>query len=145
MASKRWQYPIKAEVISIEGEGITLDKWFSRTSEPVRKLFVPFYYPYSDFRTDLAIISIETITLDKWYQPLSEPIRAIFKFQPDYSFWNTQTPLSVFEWYLPTIEPIKEKLKAYYITPVAFQETIVEAPVEAVGAYIPIFRPRRRR
>jgi len=74
---RRWQYQSLAEPVSttISGpEVITVDKWQSPASVPVRRS----RFVSAIFAVSLAFVAlvptVEAITLDKWNQPISQPV-----------------------------------------------------------------------
>ena len=74
--AKRWQYPIKADVIfiGVPPEAITLDKWFILSPDPLRKKpHVAAFTHYLSFVSPIAVP--EEVTLDKWFTQCSEPIK----------------------------------------------------------------------
>lgn len=80
----RYSYPYLSwdtETLSAIGESITLDKWYSRLSEPVRVEPRTTYYPPFEIDSNL-LTQLEGISLDKWYIELDRP--TLPKFNPYY-------------------------------------------------------------
>lgn len=117
------------------GDVVTLDKWYSPLTEPVRvKPRIDASHDRSDwFDYFVSAIDIpETITLDKWHSPLSQPYPSVR--------WATEFPQPVTDaesltqpeetllvkWHQPLSEPVRVK-KPLPIAAYPYFETDAEA------------------
>ena len=118
MAVKRWQYQIKADVVFIE-EGITLDKWFTQVSEPIKPAGNHNHITVGFF--DFSGLSWpEQVLLDKWFVKTSEPVLPKFRSYY-YPFLDFRTELAIAaetitvdKWFNPLSEPVLPRFKPYY-------------------------------
>lgn len=116
----QWQYQSKVEVLTTEKEQIFLDKWFVRTSEPVRDL-TRWQYTYPGkffFETPMDVV----VTMDKWFQLFPERVER--KENRSYVYPNEfiyiEPIINVVDldsWFRQTSEPIRIKENRNWIYP----------------------------
>lgn len=117
-----FQYQSKVEVLTTEGEQIFLDKWFVRTSEPVRdrKRWQHLYPGKFFFETPMDVV----VTMDKWFQLASEPeeIPENRYYAYPNEFRYTEPIVVIAEvnldaWFKQTSEPVRSKENRNWIYP----------------------------
>jgi hypothetical protein len=124
--AKRWQYPIKADVIFIEvpPEVITLDKWFILSPDPLRKKpHITAFTHYLSFVSPIAVP--EEVTLDKWFTQCSEPIKKNvipYYYPTTAELFAIPETVTLDKWFVKTSEPVRPKFQPYYYPCIDYRE-----------------------
>ncbi len=148
--TKRWQYQGLFEPVSTSPETTVIDKWYQRTSEPVRVIPQPLRTDYFFF-VDFTVPAIETVTVDKWFVPLSEPVivrpplnQTTYDFFVDFTVPVETVTLD--KWFREASIPLYGIPRNNATFPVMSFLDIEDTtePTPSVGIYKPVYKPRRR-
>lgn len=120
-------------VVSAPAEDITIDKWFSETSQPVRT--VKRTPQFNEFFLDpTAFNSQVTVNLDKWFNQTSTPIRVKPK-ATDYPYLFIDSKnltigevVSLDKWFNQTSIPVRIKPRIVFFDYIAIDPTALLLP-----------------
>ncbi|MCI0420076.1 MAG: hypothetical protein L0312_12770 [Acidobacteria bacterium] len=99
-------------------EEVTLEKWFSPFSEPLRvRKPLPVGARPSTWDDPQALTQPEATTLDRWFQPFGEPVRQPrnrFAYLAAGAFdstviWPSAETVTLDKWFCPLSEPLRVK------------------------------------
>lgn len=117
----RWQYQQKVEVLSTEGENITLDKWFRPPSEPVRVSPNFNWITAGDFKFEPFTV---TPPIDRWAQPIAQPVLDIRRQQQTYPFFFfdpfpivSVEEITLDKWFVQASEPVRRVPEHRWVYP----------------------------
>ena len=123
-------------VVSAQAEDVTVDKWFSETSQPVRIVkrtthFQELFYDSNSFNSQVIV------NLDKWFNQTSLPVR--IKQKPtDYPYLFIDSKnltisevVSLDKWFNQTSIPVRVKPRIVFFDYLAIDPTALTLPSPA--------------